>query len=383
MDQYVAVKPSVDLAIGSLKLLRALEASNTRNDEGWGGFEALLIKSGRPVLMREALLFDKICIEDNRLQLDESVLSRLLDGLENRANIFSFTHGSDPYARFRGGSLPNDLKNDLTTLLEFGEKAYEKRDYLIKEVHALSSSIDKEPTKEPRVKPIKAPRTKAALLAKEAMLSREKAALLAQLDELHRILDRIDTLLIDDEYPMSDFATRLKALELEYLDQVVATPLLPYTKYQQDIPHSARHDIAQLVIHNLPLPNEATSWEQIIEYRENPDNRNALLGLRRWIRKTASEDIRPAECVEELEWLQSEFQAHMRLHKMKANMGTLEVLVKTPLEVLENLLTLKFSKVVDPLFAIKKRQISLMEAELNAPGREIAYLIKAKQSFEK
>ena len=71
----------------------------------------------------------------------------------------------------------------------------------------------------------------------------------------------------------------------------------------------------------------------------------------------------------------------MRLHKIKANTDTIEVWVKSPLEVLENLLTLKFSKFIDPLFAIQKRKISLLEAELQAPGREVAYILKTKDHF--
>ena len=72
----------------------------------------------------------------------------------------------------------------------------------------------------------------------------------------------------------------------------------------------------------------------------------------------------------------------MKIHKMKANTETLEVMVKAPLEIVENLIKLKFSKIPEPLFALKKRQINLMEAELNAPGREMAYIIKARDTFQ-
>ncbi|MBK9210482.1 MAG: hypothetical protein IPL71_20250 [Anaerolineales bacterium] len=66
---------------------------------------------------------------------------------------------------------------------------------------------------------------------------------------------------------------------------------------------------------------------------------------------------------------------------MKANTEILEVMVKTPFETIENLLKLNFSKIPEPLFALKKRQINLMEAELNAPGREMSYIIKARDTF--
>jgi hypothetical protein len=72
----------------------------------------------------------------------------------------------------------------------------------------------------------------------------------------------------------------------------------------------------------------------------------------------------------------------MKVHKMKTNTETLEVIVKAPLEIIEDLVKLKFSKIPEPFFAIKKRQINLMEIELNAPGREISYIIKTQEAFQ-
>jgi hypothetical protein len=72
----------------------------------------------------------------------------------------------------------------------------------------------------------------------------------------------------------------------------------------------------------------------------------------------------------------------MKLHKMKANTETVEVLVKLLPETIENLIKLKFSKIPEPFFAFKKRQINLLEAELNAPGREMSYIIKTQKTFQ-
>lgn len=67
---------------------------------------------------------------------------------------------------------------------------------------------------------------------------------------------------------------------------------------------------------------------------------------------------------------------------MKANTETVEVLVKFLPETIENLIKLRFSKLPEPLFVFKKRQINLMEAELNAPGKEMAYIIKTRDTFQ-
>ncbi len=174
---------------------------------------------------------------------------------------------------------------------------------------------------------------------------------------------------------------RLMALMMQTTKGVTAVTTLPYKEYTRDLPNSSKSNVAQIVISKLPLPNDETPWEQLIDYRNDSDNQKNLLNLRRWIRRISAENLSQAEIEEELEWLMNEFQSHMKVHKMKTNTETLEVIVKILPETIENLIKLRFSKLPEPFFAVKKRQINLMEAELNAPGREISYIIKTQEAF--
>jgi hypothetical protein len=175
---------------------------------------------------------------------------------------------------------------------------------------------------------------------------------------------------------------RMMSLVMEVSRKTSVTTTLPYAEYAHVLPNTTISDVVQIVINKLPLPDNTTPWEKIVDYREDAESQNSLLALRRWIRKTSTQNLLANEIEEELEWLMNEFQSHMRLHKIKANTETLEVMVKAPLEIIENLIKLKFSKIPEPLFALKKRQINLMEAELNAPGREMAYIIKTSNTFQ-
>lgn len=175
---------------------------------------------------------------------------------------------------------------------------------------------------------------------------------------------------------------RLMSIVMETTKGVTAVTTFPYTDYARELPNSNKSDVAQIVISKLPLPNNETPWEQIIDYRNNPDNQKNLLNLRRWIRKISTENLSSAEIEEELEWLINEFQNHMKVHKLKTNTETLEVIVKVLPETIENLIKLRFSKLPEPFFALKKRQINLLEAELNAPGREMSYIIKTREAFQ-
>ena len=175
---------------------------------------------------------------------------------------------------------------------------------------------------------------------------------------------------------------RLMALIMETTKGVTAVTTFPYTEYTRELQNSSKSNVIQITINKLPLPNNETPWEQIIDYRNDSENQKNLLNLRRWIRKVSTENLLTAEIEEELEWLMNEFQNHMKLHKLKANTETLEMMVKAPLEIIEIIKKLIVPKSPEPLFALKKRQINLMEAELNAPGREMSYIIKTRDTFQ-
>lgn len=175
---------------------------------------------------------------------------------------------------------------------------------------------------------------------------------------------------------------RLLSMAMDKNEDYTTVTTLPEVDYIQELPNSKKRDVIQVVIKNLPLPDTSTPWEQIIDFRNNSENQENLLALRRWISKISSENIKLAEVQEELEWLINEFQSHMKFHKMKANTETLEVLVKAPLEIIEDLMRLKLSKIPEPFFAVKKRELMLMEAEMIAPGKELAYIIKSREAFQ-
>ena len=159
-----------------------------------------------------------------------------------------------------------------------------------------------------------------------------------------------------------------------------AVSLLP----AYDLPQATgltKDTVAQVVLRRLPLPDDETPWEQVLDFRNDPDNRGALLALRRWMRKLSAENLNPLEIQQELDWLTSEFTKHMKLHSMKANLETIETLIKLPADLLANLVKLDFSKLSEPLFVVHKRKLALMEAEITAPGREINFILKARSTF--
>ncbi len=172
---------------------------------------------------------------------------------------------------------------------------------------------------------------------------------------------------------------RLMAIQLRVLDNTDAYPIL-----DREIAIDSRADktnVIQIVLNELPIIDESASWEQIIEFRSDPDSYAKFLALRNWMNKVARGDVTFIEIEQELEFLLSEYQRHMALHKMKTNTGTVTTYLKMGVEFLEELRHLRPSKAVEALFSIKHSRIALMEGELNSPGSEVAYVIKAREEF--
>ena len=71
----------------------------------------------------------------------------------------------------------------------------------------------------------------------------------------------------------------------------------------------------------------------------------------------------------------------MRLHEMKVNRSALELTVTTAAELGEDLVKLRWGNLSKRLFSLPHRKIDLLEAEMNAPGREIAYVVQARKVF--
>jgi hypothetical protein len=147
------------------------------------------------------------------------------------------------------------------------------------------------------------------------------------------------------------------------------------------IEESTKHHVVQIVLNGLPTPDDQTSWEQIVEFRSDPDSKSKFLDLRHWMSEMARADHTPAELEEKLEYLMSQYQRHMQLHKMKTNSGVLETTVVTTGEIVENLVNIKWGKLAKMLFSFRERKIALLEGELTSPGSEIAYMIKARERF--
>jgi hypothetical protein len=141
-------------------------------------------------------------------------------------------------------------------------------------------------------------------------------------------------------------------------------------------------DVLSIVINELPVVDQSVSWEQILDFKSDPDSRSKFLSLRNWINEVSRNELTPIEIEQKIEYLLDQYQQHMKFHKMKTNSGTLKTFITASAEVLGDLVSFKWGKATEALFSFKNRKVELLEGELKAPGNEVAYIIKAKESLK-
>jgi hypothetical protein len=193
---------------------------------------------------------------------------------------------------------------------------------------------------------------------------------LAYLDKRAKIADKAE-----------EYSLRSVCVQLRELCNIEAYPILWNELDLSEDSQAEKSDVIQIVLKALPIPDESTPWEQILEYRSDPDSYGKFLDLRNWMNEISRGVLTPIEIEQKLEHLISQYQRRMAVHKMKTNTGTLKTFIVTSLEILEDLAHLNFGKVTKTLFSFKHRQIALIEGELTSARSEVAYVIKTEQAF--
>ncbi len=161
----------------------------------------------------------------------------------------------------------------------------------------------------------------------------------------------------------------------------IAIPVLSSFGNIPPLSKADRHDVIEIVLKALPMPSPKTPWEQILEYRNDPDIKGALSGLRKWIHEMARSDLPVAEVQDKLDWMIREYKSHVKRHRLEIDVGTVESVLTIGAEIIENITTLNLSKAIKASFSLKHRKIQLLQSELSAPNQEVAFIVKTQEAF--
>ncbi|HEX6190592.1 MAG TPA: hypothetical protein VFZ40_21245 [Pyrinomonadaceae bacterium] len=180
---------------------------------------------------------------------------------------------------------------------------------------------------------------------------------------------------------MSVHEVRCVSAGLRKIKNMDAYPVLQTNAFGNERNKLPKSDVIQISLNAFPFATDSIPWEEILEYRNTAEIEGKFVGFRHWMSEIARHKLSAAEVEEKLEYLLSKYQRHLDLHRLKTELGTIETVVVASAEILENLMKFNWSKIARGLFTLKHRRIALMEAELTAPGNEIAYIAGTREKF--
>jgi hypothetical protein len=139
--------------------------------------------------------------------------------------------------------------------------------------------------------------------------------------------------------------------------------------------------VVDIVLGRFPYIDDGTPWERVFEFRNDTDAKAKRNALRKWMSTLATKPCNQVEIEQEIDYLLSAYEEHMRVHEMTISRGSLRTVVVGAATVLEDLVKIKWGKIAESLFSLSDRKTTLMKEELKAPGRELSYLLAIQKDF--
>jgi hypothetical protein len=185
---------------------------------------------------------------------------------------------------------------------------------------------------------------------------------------------------------MGEIAARMHVLMMQHEGFSEVYPVVDFGLRSKE--SEPKSEVVEIVIQNIPMPHQDTPWEHIYEIKVDPHTRQKFLGLKNWINDTARLKLEPNEIEDKLKSLISDYEAHMRLHKVKTRLQALKTVVMAEIGIATaGVLTGHWAiaglagMIATPLYSLKMRKLGLQEEERRAPGKELAYIVKLKEEF--
>jgi hypothetical protein len=176
---------------------------------------------------------------------------------------------------------------------------------------------------------------------------------------------------------LSELRARRFSVQLSLSEQAYAHPILLSNMKSLKTSDTEKTEVIQIVLNALPVPDDSTPWEGILDYRSDPKSKKKISELRHWMNKFAEGKLTVTEAKDEIEYLLNEYEKHLRLHKIKTRTILMGVILQFGAAYLDK----KVGPIATGIATYLLGQVGLLEGEAKAPGKEVAYLVDTKRKF--
>lgn len=177
---------------------------------------------------------------------------------------------------------------------------------------------------------------------------------------------------------MTTNSMRMLACQLRDVENVDSyTVMAPeLSSFEQDDPRIKKHHALRICIGALPVPVDDVPWEQLIEYRNDPEAAGSFVLIKDWMIEVARGSFTLLQVEETLEYLLNRFRRSMEIHRIDTTTTLLCAYVVTTPEFLQTLAGASPDWATRASFSMNPRQIGLLESELTAPGSILGFLLQ-------
>ena len=123
-------------------------------------------------------------------------------------------------------------------------------------------------------------------------------------------------------------APRAQAFVLREARNIDAHPVLFGPPPPAPAGSQRKAQVIHVVLSAMPQPTQETSWQQILEFRAEQKQVDAMSRLRTWIAKMARSDSDAAELAEELQALMATYRVATKAARMRTQEGVVGVLTR-------------------------------------------------------
>jgi hypothetical protein len=182
---------------------------------------------------------------------------------------------------------------------------------------------------------------------------------------------------------LSTNTTRMLACEFRCMEDVDAQPVIPveFSSLEQDDPRLTKYDVVKITVGALPVPVEHVPWQQIIDYRNDPDTKGSFLLIKDWMSEVARGTFTPFQVEETLEYLLNRFRRNLEAHRINSTTTALVAYVSANAESLHMVASAPPDWGSRALFSVQHCRIGLLEGESTSAGSAVAFLLPMDLTF--
>jgi hypothetical protein len=143
----------------------------------------------------------------------------------------------------------------------------------------------------------------------------------------------------------------------------------------------ATHPVWEVVIKEMPDFDTRAPWDDVFGFRAEERTQHLVRSFRRWIHKVVVEDWTAAELEDEIRELVYQYETHLRVARLTRGIGIPTCVITGAAELTENLIKARLGRIAGLVGAVIDRSARFREAELKAPGHELALIPELKRAF--